>query len=70
MDAQTVVKLAFIVLELTCAGIITAFMCRALDMHPFRAMLKGVEILAFMVVACFPAPRKPGRHVVRRTVTV
>lgn len=73
MDAATVVKLALIVLELTCSGLIVAFMCHALKFNPFRAMARGAEVLAFMVVALLPAPRTPGRHTGRvihvRTVT-
>ena len=69
MDAVTVVKLCLISLELICAVILAGFMGRAIGIGPFRAMLTGLEILAFMVVACFPAPRVPGRHSTARMVT-
>lgn len=62
MDAATVVRLVIIGFEITLAMILVGFMCRALDMHPIRAMLRGVEVIAFTALAILPAPRTPGRH--------
>ena len=68
MDASTIVKLVILAFEMTCAVILAGIMCKALDKHPVQAMIAGLEVLAFMVVALFPAPvvKRPARH---RSVT-
>lgn len=62
MDARTAVVLAIIGFEVTLAFVLAGIMCRAIGAHPLRAMLRGAEIVAFMVLAILPAPRIPGRH--------
>jgi len=56
MDAATAVKLVIIAFEIICAVILAGLMSRAVGVRPVRAMIQGVEILAFMVLAILPAP--------------
>lgn len=65
MDAATVVKLVILGFEVMCALILANLMCQVSGHRtPVQAALEGAEILAFMVLAMLPAPRR-ARHRVR-----